>query len=140
MNCRFCEIISRDKDKILRESKYTVTIFSDPKLMEGHLLIIPKRHIEKMNELDAEERKDLFDEVIDVQDKIISKFSKGCDISEHYRPFIPENKLKVDHIHIHIRPRELDDELFMKVQINESRVFTEANYGSAEKFRELLNN
>ena len=45
-------------------------MFSNPRLMEGHLLVIPKRHVEKLSELNEEERKELFDTVIEYQEKI----------------------------------------------------------------------
>lgn len=91
--------------------------------MPGHLLVIPKRHVEKISELNEEERKELFDTVIEFQEKIISKIAKGCDINQHYRPFQTQDKLKVNHLHIHILPRESKDELYQKSQKFEKDIF-----------------
>ncbi len=138
MECPFCIEIQSKAGRIIRETEHTVTLLSNPKLMDGHLLVIPKRHIEKPVELTEEERKYLFNEVIEVQEKVLSKIAPGCDISEHFRPFIPDSKYKVNHLHFHIRPRFLDDELYMRVQIEEKNVFKDIDDGEWEKYKEIL--
>jgi len=138
MECRFCKIATENSERIIRSTKHTFTVLSDPKLMSGHLLIIPRRHVEKLSELSKEERTDLFEEVINLQEKILKNIAPGCDICEHYRPFIPDNKLKVSHLHIHLRPRELDDELYEKVQIREKDVFKDIENKEWKKYKELL--
>ncbi|MFA6601636.1 MAG: HIT domain-containing protein [Candidatus Paceibacterota bacterium] len=138
MDCRFCKILF-DKDRgILRTSKHTITILSDPRLMPGHFLIIPKRHVERLSELTKEERQDLLEEVTYLQEKIIAKLAPGCDVCQHYRPFIPDNKLKVSHLHFHLRPRKLDDELYLKVQIHEKEMFKSVEEGEVEKYRVIF--
>src|SRR6185295_18637251 len=114
MDCQFCEIINGKTGRILKEGKHVFVVLSNPKLMDGHFLVIPKRHVEKISELNTEERQEFFDETVNLQEKVLEKIAPGCDISEHYRPFIPNNKFKVTHLHMHIRPRFLDDELYMK--------------------------
>lgn len=76
-----------------------------------------------MNELTEEERKELFDTAIKYQEKILKKIASGCDIKQHNRPFIPENDLKVDHVHIHLQPREFEDELYTKSQKYDREIF-----------------
>lgn len=90
--------------------------------MLGHLLVIPKRHVESLAELSENERKELFDTAIEYQQRIINKLASGCDLRQHNRPMIPENDLKVDHVHIQLQPREFDDELYLKAQVNERSV------------------
>ena len=139
MECRFCKIANEDSKCIIRNTKYTFTVLSDPRLMKGHLLVIPKRHVERLSELVKKERTNLFEEVINIQEKILKKIAPGCDICEHYRPFIPDNKLKVSHLHIHLRPRELNDELYEKVQIYEKDVFQDIEDKEWEKYKKLFN-
>ena len=55
MDCPFCNINS-EKTRILEDKKFVRVIFSNPRLMPGHLLIIPKRHVEKISELNKEEQ------------------------------------------------------------------------------------
>lgn len=123
MECPFCKIITDKTERILTETEHSFVVLSDPYLMRGHLLVIPKRHIEKLSELSKDERFDLFELVIKMQDKVLEKLSAGCDVSHHFRPFIPNSNLKVAHLHFHIRPRDLDDELYKKVQIFENDIF-----------------
>jgi len=106
--------------------------------MPGHLLVIPKRHVERLSELTKEERDGLLEEVVNVQEKILNSFAKGCDICQNFRPFIPDSKLKVSHLHFHLRPRELDDELYQKSQIHEKEIFRDIEEGEWEKYRELF--
>jgi diadenosine tetraphosphate (Ap4A) HIT family hydrolase len=110
MDCHFCNL-DTDRNPIIKEGKYTYVTLSNPKLVDGHLLIIPKRHVERIAQLDEEERKELLEMIIEFQEKIINKFSQGCDIHQHYRPYEPQDNYKVDHIHIHLQPREKGDAL-----------------------------
>jgi diadenosine tetraphosphate (Ap4A) HIT family hydrolase len=84
--------------------------------MPGHLLVIPKRHLEKVSQLNKEEKIEVFDTIIEFQEKILAKFAKGCDIKSNYRPFIPQGRTKVNHLHFHLQPREFEDELYQKSQ------------------------
>ena len=138
MNCRFCDIVNGTGDNILRQTEHSFAILSDPRLMPGHMLVIPKRHVERLGELSKEERDDLIDETIKLQEKILKAVAPGCDICEHFRPFIPDNSLKVSHLHIHLRPRALDDGLYEKVQIYEKALFREPDNGEFEKYKKLL--
>ena len=122
MRCPFCSIDS-ERTRILEDKKFVRVIFSNPRLMPGHLLIIPKRHVEKLSELNEEERKELFETIIEFQEKILSKVASGCDLRINYRPFQKQNNLKINHLHVHLQPRELFDELYKKSQIFEKDVF-----------------
>ena len=122
MDCPFCNINS-EKTRILKDKKFVRVIFSNPRLMPGHLLIVPKRHIEKLSELNKEEQKELFETIIEFQEKILGKVASGCDIRINYRPFQKQDNLKVNHLHVHLYPRELFDELYDKCQIFEKDIF-----------------
>jgi diadenosine tetraphosphate (Ap4A) HIT family hydrolase len=139
LDCPFCRIYTEKKEQILFDSKYSFVILSDPKLMDGHLLVIPKRHVEKLSLLNAVERLDIIELTIKTQEKVLERLADGCDISQHYRPFIPNSKYKVEHLHIHIRPRKLDDELYLKVQIGEKDVFKKTNDEEINKYKNILN-
>ena len=138
MECRFCKISNGNSDRIIHSTRHTFTVLSDPRLTPGHILVIPRRHVEKLSELSKEEKADLLEEVVNLQEKILKKIAPGCDICQHYRPFIPDNKLEVNHLHIHLRPRELNDELYEKVQIFEKDVFKDIEDKKLEKYKEML--
>ena len=138
MDCPFCEIIEKNTERIIRQTEHTFTVLSDPRLMPGHLLVIPKRHIQRLSELDEQERAEMLDEVAILEDIILNNVAPGCDISQHFRPFIPQGRLKVDHLHIHLRPRTFEDELYKKVQIYEKEVFNELPAEEFQKYKTLF--
>jgi histidine triad (HIT) family protein len=139
MNCPFCKIITENSERIIRQTERVFVVLSNPKLMRGHLLVIPKRHVEKLSELDKEERVELFEEIINIENKIIEKIASGCDITQHYRPFIQQNNLKVDHVHFHLKPREFEDELYKKVQIHEKELFSELTKEELKSLEKIFN-
>ena len=139
MKCPFCEI-NKEKTVIINEGKNTRVILSNPKLMQGHLLVIPKRHVEKISQLEKNEREELFDKVIEFQEKILVKIAKGCDIRQNFRPFQKEDNLKVNHLHIHLQPREFEDKLYNKSQIFEKQIFSELTKQEKDKIIKIFVN
>lgn len=137
INCPFCRYLN-EGTIVVHETTNTFTVLSNPSLMEGHLLVIPKKHIEKFSELEPRVRQELLDEAIRLEEIILKELAGGCDITQHYRPFIPPNKYKVNHLHIHVRPRTLDDELYLKVQKHESEVFKDIKEEEFKKYKEIF--
>lgn len=80
----------------------------------------------------------MFKVVIEFEEKILEKFSSGCDIRSNYRPFMKQNWVKVDHLHFHLQPRELEDELYQKVQKYEKGVWRELSEAEKDKFTKLF--
>ena len=70
MNCPFCNI-DKEKTIILKNGKNNFVIFSNPRLMPGHLLVVPKRHVEKLSQLSKAEINELLNFVIEFQEKIL---------------------------------------------------------------------
>lgn len=137
MICPFCEI-SKEKARIVAEGEHSFVILSNPRLMDGHVLVIPKRHVEKLSELEDYELKELMSKVVEFQEKILAKISKGCDIRQNYRPFQKQDSLKVNHLHIHLQPRELFDELYAKCQVFETNIFKSLKDDEIKKILEIL--
>jgi len=137
MSCPFCDI-DAERNRVIKSGKHVFAIFSNPRLMEGHLLVISKRHVERISELDEEEKKELFDMVTDLQEKIIKKIAPGCDIRQHYRPFQGQSNLKVDHLHIHLQPRRFEDEVYKQCQVSEKDVFKPLTEEEIKKIIGLL--
>lgn len=124
MGCRFCDIISNGKREFIQQSANTITILSDPYLLKGHCLVISKKHYESILEIPDEVLIELIKEVKNVEKSLLRKFGAfGCDIKQNYRPFKKESNLKVNHLHFHVIPRELEDELYQKSMIYEKEVF-----------------
>ena len=138
MECRFCDIEQKEAQRVLEVLEYVTVLFSNPRLMPGHLLVIPKRHVLHLSELNEQERKELFDTTIAYQEKILKNVASGCDIKQHNRPFLPESDLKVDHAHIHLQPREFEDELYTKALVNERQIFQPLTDEEVEKYIRLF--
>jgi ATP adenylyltransferase len=123
MTCPFCKL-KTDRNTIIEQFETCYVMFSNPRLVSGHLLVIPKRHIAKLSELNIKEKKELVNTTIKYQEKIL-KYYPGTQIKQNYMPFVPDGKLKLTHLHIHIVPRENQDEIYTKALINETKLFKE---------------
>ena len=118
--CPFCDLAN---SRIIAENDYAKVIFSNPRLTKGHLLVIPKRHIEQPWSIKKSEREAIF-EFIDKYQKLLAKrLGTGCDVRQNYRPFLEQGRLKVNHLHYHLIPRVFEDELYEKSQIYEKDIF-----------------
>lgn len=102
--CIFCKIINGDfGTKFVYENEYAV-VFNDinPKA-ETHLLVVPRQHIETLNELDDEI---LLSKLM----KTVQEVTKNLGIKS-YRTVINTGKeagQEVFHLHIHILAGRID--------------------------------
>jgi len=136
INCPFCNI-DRERTRILSMGEKVFAVLSNPRLLPGHTLVIPKRHVEKIADLMQDERKELFNTVIALQKKIIGKIATGCDMRHMYRPFASESKARVDHLQIHLLPREVND--FLKdIMRLEKKMWTALVPSERERFTKLF--
>jgi histidine triad (HIT) family protein len=135
-NCPFCKEIELHS-RILYETPHTLTILSNPALMKGHILVIPKKHVEILAELNDDVRQELFEQVVKMQALLLRRF-RGCDIKQNYRPFQKQDQYKVNHLHIHLLPREFQDELYKKSQIYEKEIFKDLNDEELDQMKEFI--
>lgn len=59
--CYFCKVASGAADPFVFENRSFVGIFDTHPVNPGHALLIPRRHVESIFELNDEERSDYFD-------------------------------------------------------------------------------
>lgn len=136
INCPFCSI-DEEKTRIIEEKANTFVILSNPRLLPGHVLVVPKRHVEEIFDLTSNERKEIFDLAIKYQKKIIDKIASGCDMRHFYRPFASESAARVEHIQIHLLPRERNDSLKEMMRL-EKKLWTALVPSEREKFTRSL--
>lgn len=134
--CRFCNI-DNFKTRTIKAFKHSRVIFSNPHYMPCHLLIIPKRHVEKISELNDEERKELMVVIAEYTDKILKIFP-AYSIHHNYMPMLEDSQTKVNHLHVHIWPRSKNDELYEKSMKHQDLLFTSLTEEEIEKYSELL--
>ncbi len=136
MGCLFCNA-NNLRSRIIRVGTTILIVLADPKLVSGHLIITPKRHVERLTDLTTEERSELFSAVVEFEERIVTQVASGCDIRHHYRPY-QEDIMGTHHLRISLLPREPYDELYDKVQINERKLFQSLTRTEVNVYKELL--
>ena len=134
MTCPFCDVT----DRVLKENELAFVLLSNPRRMEGHFLVIPKRHIELPTDITDEEIIAVFQLVKFVQSKIIGTLGDGADVRQHYRPFLPQGRTKVNHMHYHVMPRTFKDKLFSEVEYNDGVLFEDLSKEEHDRIAKLL--
>lgn len=133
-DCPFCKAEGR----VLKENKLAQVVLSDPRKVPGHFLVMPKRHIEKPWELTNEELASIFELIFFIEQKIIGKLGEGCDIKQNYRPFMPQSRLKADHVVFHVYPRSLYDYLYKAAEIYETDLYADLDNMERNEVSKLL--
>jgi histidine triad (HIT) family protein len=140
MDCPFCKLVEgNEQNRVIRKQKLTTTFLSNPRLVEGHTLVIPNRHVEKPWELTYEELITIFDEIKWVQGKLLDAgIAQGVDTRQHYRPFISQGRIKIDHVHFHVLPRNPYDEIYQRAMKHEVEMFAELSANEADKVTDIF--
>jgi ATP adenylyltransferase len=137
-DCPFCTS-AREEGRTLKEGKYAYVIFSNPRFVPGHLLVIPKRHVDgRIGNITKEERDEIFDLLAEFQEKILTKISSGCDIRQQFKPYVKNSRTHVDHMHWHLDPREFKDKLYEQAYIHREKLYEDLPPGEAERLTKLL--
>ena len=117
-NCIFCNAVEEDLNSesslVVRKSKLTITVLNLYPYNNGHLMVVPKRHLSDFLELNPEENAEVMSELQLALKclKMISKpdgFNVGANIGKSSGAGID------DHLHFHIVPRWNGDTNFMPV-------------------------
>lgn len=134
MPCPFCN----PNQRILKENEHAYVVLSNPRRVEGHFLVIPKRHIENPVDISDEEIVDVFKLVRFVQSKIIGVLGEGCNVRQNYMPFRPDSKVKVAHTHYHVIPRSNEDRLWQVVDRHDTQLFEDLSQEEHDRIAKLL--
>ena len=139
--CIFCRIPSedpsRDRDNLLlyRGSKTYIVLNRYP-YNNGHLMIVPYRHIAWLDEMDEGEILELF-KLTNVSIKTLSQalkphgYNLGINLGRVAGAGIE------DHFHIHVVPRWIGDTNFMPILAN-TKVLVEYLHRTYDKLRDAL--
>lgn len=104
MSCIFCDILSGAKDAhILYEDSSHVAFLDKYPIDVGHSLVVPKKHHERITDMDSKAVGDLFSIIPKIANAILSAtdadaFSLGQNNGRAAKQIIP-------HVHVHIIPR-----------------------------------
>ncbi len=139
MTCTFCKVLESKEAALIYESKHSLSFLDKYPLAEGHALVIPKKHYAAMHELPEEELCDLITHASRVQRKLLETIKpQGIDMRLNYRPYLPEGKLTVHHVHIHLVPRWKNDALFLKALSKETPLRREPSMEELKKTSEKI--
>lgn len=104
MDCIFCVI---DKSKIILENEGALAIFDGFPVNKGHMLVIPKKHIETYFEASNYDKSNLWDLVEKCKDYLDKSLSPdGYNIGINNGVAAGQS---VMHLHIHLIPRYVGD-------------------------------
>lgn len=130
-NCPFCVV---DKDLIVFETKKTMIKANKYPYSSGHLLVVPKRHINDLTKLTSKEREELFN-LIDLSVYILDIYMKpeGYNIGCSVGSIAGES---ISHLHFHILPRFLGDVGWNR--LGDFNVVCESPQETTKNLREII--
>ncbi len=106
MDCIFCKIVKGDiPAKFLNETDYSISFLDAFPLARGHVLVIPKNHHQKIQDMSNEENSDLFSHVHLMISKVDS-ITGATLLAVHNGK---EAGQEVPHVHVHLIPRSNSD-------------------------------
>ncbi len=106
MDCIFCKIISGEIPvKILKETSNTLSFLDAYPLAKGHVLVIPKNHHQKIQDMSREENTDLFT-LVHLMISKVDALTGATLVAVHNGK---EAGQEVPHVHVHLVPRSAND-------------------------------
>lgn len=102
--CPFCQV---SEDRVAFVGKFLLALWDGYPVTEGHLLLVPKRHVATWSDLDEDERTDLVEGINAAQEFLRSRYSlDGFNIGFNEGEAAGQT---VPHFHIHVIPRRIGD-------------------------------
>ncbi|HSH18606.1 MAG TPA: HIT family protein [Candidatus Saccharimonadales bacterium] len=132
--CPFCDC----GERVLKQNELAQVVLSDPHKVPGHLLVMPKRHVDKPWELTPDEIRAIFELIFFIEKKIIGKLGDGCDIRQNYRPFRKQDDFKSEHVLFHVIPRSQDDYLYKVSEQYESDLYVDLDDMERDAVEDML--
>ncbi|MBS3113790.1 HIT domain-containing protein [Candidatus Woesearchaeota archaeon] len=133
MKCLFCGFISGKRKvhdnrfpfKILDETQNTIAFLSVdfPSTENGHVLVIPKKHFENLEDVPKTILSELINEVKKIS-KILRVNHKGTNVLLKNGKYAGQ---KIMHTHFHIIPRNPDDDIEIEIFKRKRLSFKEYN-------------
>ena len=107
-NCLFCGIVKDDVEaSLVYEDELTLAFMNLRQGNPGHVIVIPKEHVETIDELDPELASALYQAVVKVAQGI--KVALKPDGMNVWQSSGVAAGQEIPHLHIHLFPRMLND-------------------------------
>ena len=125
IDCLFCQIVRRQSEaSIVYENEYTMAFMNTRQGNPGHVLVVPKRHVETLDQLDSDLAAHLFQAVTHVARGLQAAFKPdGLNIWQSNGIAAGQ---EIPHIHVHLLPRRLNDKLiqfYTRMPPQEERIY-----------------
>ncbi|HLC58618.1 MAG TPA: HIT family protein [Candidatus Nanoarchaeia archaeon] len=96
-NCQLCEIPEKESYRLIKENNHAMACIILEPITESHLLILPKRHVVNLKELQDQEAKEFLTLVYEMSEILQQKFNtKGAITSMNHGSSASQS-----HIHFH---------------------------------------
>ena len=106
MQCVFCKITNGEiPAKILSETSHSMSFLDAFPLSRGHVLVIPKNHCERIQDLSADESADLFSLVHRMISRV-DRLAGATLVAIHNGKGAGQ---EIPHMHVHMVPRYAGD-------------------------------
>lgn len=109
VDCIFCNILKENVMMKVYEDDWTVAFMDIAKDVDGHIVVIPKKHVKNILDCDEETLAKLMDAVKKVSNHLVEVC--GYDGVNLLNASDESAGQSVPHFHIHIIPRRNDDEI-----------------------------
>lgn len=108
MKCAFCEVIAGGQSAaVIYEDDFTLAFLDHRPLFPGHILLVPKRHVETLPGLPDELLQPLFAAARMLSGAVV----KAMDAEGSFVAMNNHVSQSVPHLHVHIVPRRKGDGL-----------------------------
>jgi ATP adenylyltransferase len=134
--CVFCKDSLRDDSYVLLDGKTAFVMLNAYPYTNGHLMIIPFRHLSSLEALLPEERLEIFS-LMDISVRVLTEamnpdgFNIGMNLGRAAGAGID------DHLHVHVVPRWNGDTNFMSV-VGEIRVIPDDILKSCKQLKSIF--
>ena len=104
MTCIFCDILAGKRDgHIVYEDNKHIAFLDKYPIDDGHALVIPKKHFERITDMDSNDVGEIFSIVPKIAKAVLS--GAGADAFSLAQNNGKAAKQIIPHVHIHIIPR-----------------------------------
>lgn len=136
MNCIFCAIAAGDSTaNVVHADDRTVAFLDAAPLLHGHTLVIPREHVETLDEL----RTELMTPLLSVVQRVSIAQQRVLGADGSFSSVNTRVSQSVPHLHVHVVPRRKGDGLFRAGMVWVRKRYAEGQAEEiARKLREAL--
>jgi len=137
--CIFCDKPKQDKDRenlILFRGKAVFVIMNYYPYNNGHLMIVPYRHISQLSDLTAEEQQEMMALLVHIE-KILKDAMQAQGLNIGMNLGTVAGAGIDDHLHFHIVPRWNGDTNYMPI-IGHTKVLSEGLYETWDNLKKYF--